>query len=72
MRDTVEIIDAEDVPLAYYPGHTNRVKVKSRGRPGVASGLQESRLAERGRQRDGRASFPSRSVGVRLCYHTTR
>ena len=29
--DTVEIIDAEDVPLAYYPGHTNRVKVKAAG-----------------------------------------
>ena len=28
---TVEIIDAEDVPLAYYPGHTNRVKVKAAG-----------------------------------------
>ena len=27
----VEIIDAEDVPLAYYPGHTNRVKVKAAG-----------------------------------------
>ena len=31
VRDTVEIIDAEDVPLAYYPGHTNRVKVKAAG-----------------------------------------
>ena len=31
MHDTVEIIDAEDVPLAYYPGHTNRVKVKAAG-----------------------------------------
>ncbi|HIW76546.1 MULTISPECIES: hydantoinase/oxoprolinase family protein [Gordonibacter] len=31
IRETVEIIDAEDVPLAYYPGHTNRVKVKASG-----------------------------------------
>ena len=31
VRDTVEIIDAEDVPLAYYPGHTIRVKVKAAG-----------------------------------------
>ena len=31
IRDTVEVIDAEDVPLAYYPGHTNRVKVKAAG-----------------------------------------
>lgn len=31
VRDTVEIIDAEDVPLNYYPGHTNRVKVKAAG-----------------------------------------
>ncbi len=31
VRDTVEIIDSEDVPLAYYPGHTNRIKVKAAG-----------------------------------------
>ena len=31
IRDTVEIIEAEDVPLAYYPGHTNRVKIKAAG-----------------------------------------
>ncbi len=31
VRETVEVIDAEDVPLAYYPGHTNRVKVKAAG-----------------------------------------
>ncbi len=30
-RDTVEIIDIEDVPLAYYPGNTSRVKVKAAG-----------------------------------------
>ena len=30
-RDTVEIIEVEDVPLAYYPGNTNRVKVKAAG-----------------------------------------
>jgi len=30
-RETVEIIDAEDVPLAYYPGNTSRVKVKAAG-----------------------------------------
>ncbi|MBQ6312452.1 MAG: hydantoinase/oxoprolinase family protein [Lachnospiraceae bacterium] len=29
--DTVEIIDVEDVPLQYYPGNTNRVKVKAAG-----------------------------------------
>jgi N-methylhydantoinase A/oxoprolinase/acetone carboxylase beta subunit len=31
VRETVEIIDVEDVPLAYYPGHTSRVKVKAAG-----------------------------------------
>lgn len=31
IRDTVEIIDAEDVPLQYYPGNTVRVKVKAAG-----------------------------------------
>ena len=31
VRETVEVVDAEDVPLAYYPGHTNRVKVKAAG-----------------------------------------
>lgn len=30
-RETVEIIDVEDVPLQYYPGNTNRVKVKAAG-----------------------------------------
>ncbi|MDO4266142.1 MAG: hydantoinase/oxoprolinase family protein [Eubacteriales bacterium] len=30
-RDTVEIIDIEDVPLQYYPGNTNRVKIKAAG-----------------------------------------
>ena len=30
-RETVEIIEVEDVPLAYYPGNTCRVKVKSAG-----------------------------------------
>lgn len=29
--DTVEIIDMEDVPLAYYPGNTCRVKVRAAG-----------------------------------------
>ena len=29
--ETVEIIDAEDVPLQYYPGNTCRVKVKAAG-----------------------------------------
>ena len=29
--ETVEIIEVEDVPLAYYPGNTNRVKVKAAG-----------------------------------------
>lgn len=29
--ETVEIIDAEDVPLQYYQGNTNRVKIKAAG-----------------------------------------
>lgn len=29
--ETIEIIDVEDVPLAYYPGNTSRVKVKAAG-----------------------------------------
>ncbi|MDO4547988.1 MAG: hydantoinase/oxoprolinase family protein [Clostridia bacterium] len=28
---TVEIVDVEDVPLAYYPGNTSRVKIKAAG-----------------------------------------
>ena len=31
IRETVEIIEVEDVPLAYYPGNTNRVKIKAAG-----------------------------------------
>jgi len=31
VRETVEIIDVEDVPLAYYAGHTSRVKIKAAG-----------------------------------------
>ena len=31
IESTVEIIEVEDVPLAYYPGHTSRVKVKAAG-----------------------------------------
>ena len=31
IRDTVEIIEVEDVPLAYYAGNTNRIKVKAAG-----------------------------------------
>lgn len=31
VRDTVEIIEVEDVPLSYYPGNTNRVKVRASG-----------------------------------------
>ena len=30
-RETVEIIEMEDVPLAYYPSNTNRVKIKAAG-----------------------------------------
>lgn len=30
-EETVEIIDMEDVPLAYYPGNTCRVKIKAAG-----------------------------------------
>jgi N-methylhydantoinase A/oxoprolinase/acetone carboxylase beta subunit len=29
--DTVEIIDVEEVPLAYYPGNTSRVRIKAAG-----------------------------------------
>lgn len=31
VRESVEIIDVEDVPLAYYPGNTSRVKIKAAG-----------------------------------------
>ena len=31
IRETVEIIDMEDVPLQYYPGNTARVKIKAAG-----------------------------------------
>jgi N-methylhydantoinase A/oxoprolinase/acetone carboxylase beta subunit len=31
LRETVEIVDVEDVPLAYYPGNTSRVKIKAAG-----------------------------------------
>ena len=31
VRETVEIIDMEDVPLQYYPGNTCRVKIKAAG-----------------------------------------
>ena len=31
IRETVEIIAVEDVPLAYYAGNTNRVKIKAAG-----------------------------------------
>ena len=31
IRETVEIIDVEDVPLQYYPGNTCRVKIKAAG-----------------------------------------
>ena len=31
VRETVEIIDVEDVPLQYYPGNTCRVKIKAAG-----------------------------------------
>lgn len=34
MRETVEIVDVEDVPLAYYPGNTSRVKIKAAGELG--------------------------------------
>ena len=29
--ETVAVVDVEDVPLAYYPGHTNRVKARAAG-----------------------------------------
>ena len=31
IRETVEIVEVEDVPLAYYAGNTNRVKIKAAG-----------------------------------------
>ena len=31
IRETVEIVEAEDVPLAYHPGNTCRIKVKAAG-----------------------------------------
>ncbi len=31
IRETVELIEVEDIPLAYYPGNTNRVKIKAAG-----------------------------------------
>ena len=31
IRETVELIDVEDVPLQYYPGNTCRVKIKAAG-----------------------------------------
>lgn len=31
VKETVEIIDVEDVPLAYYPGNTSRLKIKAAG-----------------------------------------
>lgn len=30
-KETVQIIDVEDVPLAYYPGNTSRIKIKAAG-----------------------------------------
>lgn len=34
IAESVEIIEVEDVPLAYYPGNTNRVKIKAAGELG--------------------------------------
>lgn len=31
VRETVEIIDVEDVPLQYHPGNTSRIKIKAAG-----------------------------------------
>ena len=31
IRETVQIIDMEDVPLAYYPGNTSRLKIRAAG-----------------------------------------
>ena len=31
VRETVEIVEAEDIPLAYHPGNTCRIKVKAAG-----------------------------------------
>ena len=31
LRETVEIIEVEDVPLQYYAGNTNKVKIKAAG-----------------------------------------
>ena len=35
VRGSVEIIDLEDVPLAYYPGRTSRVRIKAAGELGT-------------------------------------
>ena len=32
---TIEIIEVEDVPLAYYQGNTSRVKIKAAGELGT-------------------------------------
>ena len=37
LRETVEIIEAEDIPLAYYPGNTSRLKIR------VAGGLRSEK-----------------------------
>ena len=36
MRDSIEIVDVEDVPLAYLPGNATRVRVKAVGELHVA------------------------------------
>ena len=35
-RDSIEIVDVEDVPLAYLPGNATRVRVKAVGELHVA------------------------------------
>ena len=42
-RDTVRVVDVEDVPIAYLPGNATRIRVKAvgdldLGRVGVAAG----------------------------------
>ena len=36
-EDTVEIVDVEDVPLAYLPGNATRIRVKAVGELGLGS-----------------------------------
>ena len=51
VRETVGIIEMEDVPLAYYPGNTNRVKIKAAG--GIRTRAEFDELLDIGVERFG-------------------